>query len=183
MDCCWTSASLVGWLPQPYSVLCTSRRTSPRTSPYLGRSPLVCFACRWLRSLSPAVGFALLLPDFGFALLGSFHRFSPSRRLSAALRAHRRFDVLLAVLVPVLLHFVLLFTTGSLAVVLSRILTTCSLAVAPSVFFSHHWLCGSGSVSDPLQRHFVVVYRFLDASLAPPAPPLSIAPFEIVGSR
>ena len=70
-----------------------------------------------LALLLPAVGFALLLPAVGFALLGSFHRFSPSRRLSAALRAHRRFDVLLAVLVPVLLHLVLLFTTDSLAVV------------------------------------------------------------------
>ena len=78
-------------------------------------------------ALLPAVGFALL-PAVGFALLGSFHRFSLSRRLGT----HRRFDVLLAVLVPVLLYFVLLFTTDSLAVVLSRILTTCSSA---------EWLC------------------------------------------
>ena len=42
--------------------------------------------------------------------------------MSAVLRAHRRFDVLLAVLVPVLLHFVLL-ATGSLAVILSLILS------------------------------------------------------------
>ena len=42
--------------------------------------------------------------------------------MSAALRAHRRFDFLLAVLVPVLLYFVLL-ATGSLAVVLSLILS------------------------------------------------------------
>ena len=76
--------------------------------------------------LLPADGFALL-PAVGFALLGSFHRFSPSRRLSAALGAHRHFDVLLAVLVPVLLYFVLLFTTDF-------------LAMAPSVFLSHHWL-------------------------------------------
>ena len=44
----WIAAGhLHRWLDgllQPYSVLCTS----PRTSPYLGRSPLVCFACRWL---------------------------------------------------------------------------------------------------------------------------------------
>ena len=51
--------------------------------------------------------------------------FLPFSTLSAALRAHRRFDVLLAVLVPVLLLY-LLFTTGSSAVVLSRILTTSS---------------------------------------------------------
>ena len=39
------------------------------------------------------------------------------------------------------------------------------------------------SVSDPLQRHFVVAYILLDASPAPPTPLLSIAPFVIVGSR
>ena len=61
--------------------------------------------------------------------------------MSAARRAHRRFHVLLAVLVPVLLHFVLL-ATGSLAVVPCRILTTCSLAVVPSVLLFHHWLFG-----------------------------------------
>ena len=38
--------------------------------------------------------------------------------MTAALRAHCRFDVLLAVLVPVLLHFILL-TTGSWVVVVS----------------------------------------------------------------
>ena len=59
--------------------------------------------------------------------------------MSAALRAHRRFDVLLAVLVPVLLYFVLL-TTGSSAVVLSRIFTTGSLAVGPSVILSRDTL-------------------------------------------
>ena len=64
----------------------------------------------------------------------------------------------------------LLFTTGSSAVVLSRILTTCFLAVVPSVFLSHHWLLGCGSVSDLPQRHFVVGYNFLDASPAPPTP-------------
>ena len=45
------------------------------------------------------------------------------------------YGVLLAVLVPMLLYSVLL-TTGSSAVVLSRILTTCSLAVVPSVILS-----------------------------------------------
>ena len=89
--------------------------------------------------------------------------------MSAALRAHRRLEVLLAVLVPVLLYFVLL-TTGSLTVV-------------PSVLLFHHCLFGCDSVSDPLQRHSVVVYSFLDASPAPPTPQLSIAPLVIVGSR
>ena len=56
-------------------------------------------------ALLPAVGYAFLLA-VGCALLGSFHNFSPS------LRAHRRFDVLLAVLVQVLLLY-LRFTTGS----------------------------------------------------------------------
>ena len=93
-----------------------------------------------------------------------------------------RFDVLVAVLVPVLL-LSLLFTTSSLAMVLSWIFTTCSLAVIPSELFSHHWLLGSGSVSDPLQRHLVVVYSYLDASPAPPTPLLGIVPFLIVGSR
>ena len=55
----------------------------------------------------------------------------------------------LAVLVPLLLCFVLV-ATGSLAVVLSRILTTCSSAVVPSVILSHHLLLGCGSVSDSL---------------------------------
>ena len=74
--------------------------------------------------------------------------------MSAALRAHRRFDVLLAVLVTVLLYFVLV-GTGSLAVILSLILCRDTL-----------WF-----------------YSFLDASPAPPTPLLSIAPFVIVGSR
>ena len=60
--------------------------------------------------------------------------------LSAALRAHRRFDVLLAVLVPVLLLYLFFFTTGSSAVVLFRILTTWSLSVVPSVFRSTGFL-------------------------------------------
>ena len=171
MDCCWTFASLVGWVCCSLTLYCV----------LLLVLRLISVAVLWFAL--PVVGYALLLPAVGFALLGSFHRFTPSRRLSAALRAHRRFDVLLAVLVPVLLPFVLLFTTDSLAVVLSRILTTCSLAVAQSVFLSHHWLRGSGSVSDPLQRHFVVIYSFLDASPAPPTPLLNIAPFVIVGSR
>ena len=70
-----------------------------------------------------------------------FSSFLPFSTLSAALRAHRRFDVLLAVLVPVSLHY-LLVTTGSSAVVLSRILTTCSLTMVPSVFLSPETLCG-----------------------------------------
>ena len=106
---------------------------SSRTSPCPGRNAFVCFACRWLCS-SLACCWPLLFSCL--LLVGSFHRLSPSRRMSTALRAHRRFDVLLAVLVPVLLYFVLLFTTDSLAVVLSRILTTGFLTVAPSLILS-----------------------------------------------
>ena len=52
--------------------------------------------------------------------------------MSAALRAHRRFDVLLAVLVPVLLYFHLL-ATGSSAVVPFVTLSPLVLAVALSL--------------------------------------------------
>ena len=54
--------------------------------------------------------------------------------------------------------------------------------VAPSTSF-HHWLLGSGSVSDSHQRHLVDVHIFLVASSAPPTQLLNIAPFVIVGSR
>ena len=91
-------------------------------------------ACCWLRSSA-----CCWLCSSRF--FSSFLSFST---LSAALRAHCRFDVLHAVLVPVLLYFVLL-ATGPLGVVLCRIFTTCSLAVVPSVLFSPLalwlWLC------------------------------------------
>ena len=61
--------------------------------------------------------------------------------MSAALRPHRCFYVLLAVLVPVLLYFVLL-APGSMAVVPYRILTTCSSAVAVSLILSRDTSCG-----------------------------------------
>ena len=121
-----------------FLLYCVSPRNSPRTSPCLGRRPLVCLACCclcsclaccWLRSSA-----CCWLCSFACCWLcssGFLSSFLPFSTLSAALRAHRRFDVLLAVLVPVLLLY-LLFTTGSPAVVLSRILTTCSLAVVLS---------------------------------------------------
>ena len=68
--------------------------------------------------------------------------------MSAALRAHRRFDVLLAVLVPVLLYFVLL-APGSLAGVLSLILSRDTLWL-----FTVSWMttgsCGVASSSTTL---------------------------------
>ena len=79
----------------------------------------------------PAVGSALVFACCWLCSSRFYSSFLPFSTLSAALRTHRRFDVLLAVLVPVLLLY-LLFTTGSSAVVLSRIPTTCSLAVALS---------------------------------------------------
>ena len=84
-------------------------------------------------NLVPAVDYALL-PAVGYALLGSFHHFSLSRRLSAMLRAHRRFDVLLAVLVPVLL--LIFFSPPACLLWFFRILTTCPFAVPPSVCLS-----------------------------------------------
>ena len=84
---------------------------------------LVSFVVFWFAL--PAVGSALL-PAGGFALLGSFHHRS---KTSCSSRCPR--------------------TTGSFAVVVSRILTTCSSAVVPSVLLSHHCLfvCGSACAS------------------------------------
>ena len=93
---------------------------------------LVSFVVLWFAL--PAVGSACLLLAMLFSVL--FIIIAPDLR------------VLLAVLVNLLCYFVLL-TTGSLVVVLSRILTTCFSAVVPSVFLSHHWLfvCGSACAS------------------------------------
>ena len=126
------------WLAVAF--LCTV--ASPRISSCLVRSFLVCFAlllsCLLLVILSclllPLL-FCLLLAwllclllAWLFCLLLAF-LFSVLFIIAPDLR------VLLAGLLPLLLFFVLL-TTGSLAVVLSRILTTCSSAVVPSVFLS-----------------------------------------------
>ena len=129
---CWTSAPVLDWLAgllQPYFAFCSSS--------YYGLSRSQSFGCFACRSLSSCLACCWLC-SFRF-----FSSFLPFSRLSAALRAHRRFDVLHAVLVPVLLYFVLL-ATGSLAVVLCRIFTTCSMAVVPSVVLCHHWPFGCG---------------------------------------
>ena len=144
---CWTLASVLGCfgtgrLTVAFPLLCTS--------PCLGHSPLVCLACCWLCSSLDCCWLCSHLLDV--------QRCSAS---ASSLRCSSRCPL------PVLLLYHL-FTTGSSAVVQSRILTTCSLAVAPSVSLSHHWLLGCGSVSNPLQRHFVVGYIFPDASPAPP---------------
>ena len=119
-----------------------------------------CFACRWLYS---CLACRWLCSSACCWLCSSwfFSSFLPFSTLGATLRAHRRFDVLHAVLVPVLLYFVLL-ATGSLALVLCWIFTTCSLAVALSLILSRDTLWYSP---------------------APPTPLLSIAPVLIVGSR
>ena len=114
LDICIGSWMLRDWLTVAFPLQCVSPHNSPRTSPCLGHSPLVCFACCWLCSSR------------------FFSSFLPFSTMSAALRAHPRFDVLLAVLVPVLLLY-LLFTTGSSALDQSRILTTGFLAVALSL--------------------------------------------------
>ena len=90
--------------------------------------------------------------------------------------------LLLALLFSVL--FILSLLLGIVAVLVPLLRSSRhSLFGCCSVSNSHHSLFGSGYVSDPLQRHFVVVYSFLDASPAPPTPLLSITPFVIVGSR
>ena len=95
-----------------------------------------------------------------------FSSFLPFSTLSAALRAHRRFDILLAVLVPVLLLYIFFSP-------LARLLWL-------RLYFSlTHWLLGYGSVSDPLQSHFVVVYC-IEVSLVHPTPLLN---FVVTGSR
>ena len=169
---CWTSASVprcfgTGWPTQPCFVLCFSMYFTV----LLLVLRLVSVAVLWLLCLLLAMLFCLMLAVLFCLMLASLFSvlfiLSPlldDERSSATASSLRCF---LAVLVPVLLYFVLL-ATRSLAVVLFRILTTGSLAV---------------SVSDPLQRQFVVVCSFLDASPAPPTPLLSIAPFVIVGSR
>ena len=153
---------MTGWL-QLSSVLC-----SPRTSPRLGSNPSVHLACRWLCSTLACCWFTssfclLLVVLFSVLFIlspllddercsASASSFSTS--LSPTLRV-QLFDVFLAVLVPLHSSFHhLLRGRGSS----SDSLTT-----------------GCGSVSDPLQRHFVVVYSSLDASPAPPTPLLSIA--------
>ena len=198
---CWTSASLLrcfgtGWLTQPCFVPCFSlyftvlllvvRRVSVAVLwllcmllamlflPAVGSCS--CLACCWLCSSAccllcsclllalPSVSTVELCSSvccwlciFCLLLALLFCLLLALLVLSVAfhLRSHRRFDVLLALLV--------------LCVALLR--------------SSRHRLFGCGSVSDPLQRHFVVVHSFLDASLAPPTPLISIAPFVIVGSR
>ena len=66
---------------------------------------------------------------------------------------------------------------------LSLILTTCSLAVVPSVILSHHKLFGCASVRDFLQSHLVVVYDSVVRFWLPPTSLLSTAHFVIDGSR
>ena len=107
------------------------------------RSPFVRFACRWLCSSLACCW----LCSCACCWLCS------SRFFSTLLQV---FDVILAVLVPVLLYFVLL--------------TTCSLAVVPLLILS------------PL-AHFVVGCDSVARFWLPPTSLLSVAPFVIDGSR
>ena len=104
----------------------------------------------------PAVGYALVLPAVGFALLPAVgFALLPAVRsaLSVLFIIAPDLRVLLAVLVPLfaLLH---ILATGSSAVVLSLILTTGSLGVVPSVLH--------------LQSDFVVGIRLRGSCLASP---------------
>ena len=109
--------------------------------------------------LLPAVGYARLLPAVGYAILPAVgYAILPAVRfvfLGSSSSFLQIFDVLLAVLVPLLLYFVLL--------------TTDSLAVVPSVLL--------------FQSHIVVGYDSLDRLWLPPTSQLSVAPFVIDGSR
>ena len=105
--------------------------------------PLSRFAVLWFAL--PAVGSALVLPAVGFAFLGSFYRFSRSSMFFSLSSYLCCFTSFLSPLSPWLwfrlcLSHHLLFGCGSVCV----FLTTCSLAVVPSVLL--------------FQSHFVVVY-------------------------
>ena len=117
----------------------------------------------------PAVGSVVALACCWLCSSRFFSSFLPFSTLSAALRAHSTL----------------------------RCSSRCPCARVASLSSFHHWLVGCGSVSDshhvapwlwlslsdPLHRHFVVGYIFLDVSPALPTPLLSIALFVIVGSR
>ena len=112
----------------------------------LGRNPLVRFACRWLCSscLPLAMLLSCLLLAMLFCLLlamlfSVLFIIAPDHRCSSR-----------AVLVLLLLYFILL--------------TTCSLAVVPSLL--------------PLQSHFVVVCDSVVRFWLLPTPLLSIAPLR-----
>ena len=166
---CWTSASVLrcfgtGWLTQPRFVLCFSSCFALSRSQSFG-----CFACCW--RCSSCLPFAMLLSCLPLAMLFCL--------LLALL-----FCLLLALLFSVLFIFSPLLDDERCSAIASslRCSSRCPRTRVALLRSSRHKLFGCGSVSDPLQRHFVAVYSFLDASLAPPAPPLSTAPLLIVGS-
>ena len=101
------------------------------------------FSCLLLASCSSA-----LLLSYALRARRRFSSFLPCSTMRAALRA---FTVFFNVLVRRL--FGLSFSMLLLYLIL--LFTTCSLTVVP---FSDSLTTGSDSVSDPLQRHYVVVY-------------------------
>ena len=146
---------------------------------------LGCFACCWLCSscLSLAMLFCLLLALLFCLLLAVL--FLPA--VGCALLPAVGFALLPAVGCA-LLACRWLCSSACCWLCSSACCWLCSSACC--------WLCScfdvllavlvpvfSGSVSDPLQRHFVVDYSFLDVLPPPPTPLLSIAPFVIAGSR
>ena len=98
---CIRSWMLWDWLAAPF--LCS---VSPRTSPCVGRSPLVRFACCWLCSCLACRWLCSCLA-VDFALLGSFQHCSRSSMFFSRSPRTR----------VALLQSPLLFTTGSLVVV------------------------------------------------------------------
>ena len=98
---------------------------------------VVCCASFFALSLSPSFGYALVLPAVSYALLPAvgFARLpAVGFALSVLFITHQIFDVLLAVFVLLLLHFILL-AIGSLSVVPSLVLTTGSFVYDSVVRF------------------------------------------------
>ena len=127
---CWTFASVLGCfgtgsLTVAFPLSCTS----PRTSPCLGHSPLVCFACCWLCSFS-----CLLLALLSCLLLA----------------------MLLAMLFSVLFIISPLLDVERCSASASslRCSSRCPRTRVTPLSSFHHWLVCCGSVSD--SRHLLL---------------------------
>ena len=149
---CWISGT--GWLQLSFALNFVLRRVSVR-------NPLVRFACRWLccslacRSLCSCLACCWRRSCLARCWLCSCTCCLCSSRFFSPLL--QIFDVLLVVIALLLLHL-LFFFAGSVAVVLSRIFTTCSLAVVPFVLLLQSHFCGRlrlrGTFLASLQHHY-----------------------------
>ena len=117
---CWTSASVLGCFGTGWLDCCslTLYCAYPRTSPCLGRSPLVALPAFGCALVLPAVGNALL-PAVGFALV-FFSSFLPLLDVERC----------------------------SASALLLRCSSRCPCTRVALFRSSRHWLVGSGSVSD-----------------------------------